>query len=177
MIYHLLTFFELPLSLQPLTIVSNNEGLLQRICSALCTKYLKPRKFLSLEMDIEMQIVDTLNLLDTEVSFSHFKGHQDDSTDPTKLLWQAQLNIRCDVIATETLATANHDPKVPFVPASELSLTIASTTITHHVPSQIRRLYASIKQCAYITKHHAWISPTLFDHIHWDVVRPALLLR
>jgi hypothetical protein len=175
LIYHLLTFFELPLSLPPLTVVSDNEGLLQRIRSALCTKYLKPRKFLSSEIDIEMQIVDTLNLLDTEVTFSHVKGHQDDSSDPTELPWQAQLNIRCDSIATDTLATVEHDSLVPFLPASELSLTIASTTITHHVPSQIRRLYASTKQRAYLTKHHQWSSCTLFDQVHWDIVRPALL--
>ena len=87
LIYHLLLFFELPLTLPPLTIVSDNEGLLQRISLALGAKYLKPRKFLSSEIDLEMQIVDTLNLLDTEVSFSHVKGHQDDSIDPTDLPW------------------------------------------------------------------------------------------
>jgi hypothetical protein len=175
LIFHLLSFFELPLTLPPLTIVSDNAGLLQRISSALSTKYLKPRKFLSSEIDLEMQIVDTLQLLDTEVSFSHVKGHQDDSIDPTELPWQAQLNIRCDTLATETLATVAHAPTVPFLPASELSLTIDTTTITHHVPSQIRRLYASQQQRPYLCKHHDWALPTLFDTVHWDVVRPALL--
>ena len=175
LIYHLLSFFELPFTLPPLTIVSDNEGLLQRISSALRAKYLKPRKFLSSEIDLEMQIVDTLNQLDTDVSFSHVKGHQDGSIDPTDLPWQAQLNIRCDTIATETLASVDHDPTVPFLPASELSLTIESTTLTHHIPSQIRRLHASTKQRPYLTKHHEWSSPALFDQVHWDIIRPALL--
>jgi hypothetical protein len=122
-----------------------------------------------------MQIVDTLNLLDMEVSFAHVKGHQDDSIDPTDLPWQAQLNIRCDTVATDTLATVNHDSTVPFLSASKLSLTIASTTITHHVPLQIQRLYASTKQRAYLTKHHEWSSCALFDQVHWDVICPALL--
>jgi hypothetical protein len=73
--------------------VSDNAGLLQRIDTALSTKYLKPRKFLSSEIDIEMQIVDTLSLLDADVSFSHVKGHQDDSIESTELTWHAQLNI------------------------------------------------------------------------------------
>jgi hypothetical protein len=175
LIFHLLSFFELPLTLPPLTVVSDNAGLLQRISSALCSKYVKPRKFLSSEIDLEMQIVDTLNLLNTAVTFSHVKGHQDDSIDPEDLPWHAQLNIRCDTIATETLATVDHDPIVPFLPASALSLTIQSTTITHHVPSKIRRLYVSMKQRPYLTKHHEWSSPALFDQVHWDVVRPAFL--
>ena len=149
--------------------------MLQRISAALSTKYVRPRKFLSSEIDIEMQIVDTLHLLDTDVSFSHVKGHQDDSIDPTELPWHAQLNIRCDAIATATLTTVEHDPTVPFLPASEVSLSIADTTLTHHVPSQIRRLHASQQQRIYLCKHHSWVLPSLFDTVHWDVVRPALL--
>jgi hypothetical protein len=138
LIFHLLSFFDLPPTLPPLSIVSDNAGLLQRISAALSTKYLKPRKFLSSEIDLEMQIVDTLGLLNCEVSFSHVQGHQDDSTDSTELPWHAQLNIRCDTIATETLATVEHVPLVPFLPASDISLTIKDTTLTHHIPSQIR---------------------------------------
>jgi hypothetical protein len=175
LVYHLLSFFELPLTLPPLTIVSDNAGLLQRISAALSTKYVRPRKFLSSEIDIEMQIIDTLHLLDTDVSFSHVKGHQDDSIDPTELPWHAQLNIRCDAIATETLTTVEHETTVPFLPASEVSLSIADTTLTHHVPSQIRRLHASQQQRIYLCKHHSWVLPSLFDTVHWDVVRPALL--
>jgi hypothetical protein len=175
LIFHLLSFFDLPPTLPPLSIVSDNAGLLQRISAALSTKYLKPRKFLSSEIDLEMQIVDTLGLLNCEVSFSHVQGHQDDSTDSTELPWHAQLNIRCDTIATETLATVEHVPLVPFLPASDVSLTISDTTLTHHVPSQIRRLYASTKQRVYLCKHHSWALPALFDTVHWDIVRPALL--
>jgi hypothetical protein len=91
--FHILTFFLLPITLLPLTVVSDNEGLLQRIDSALRTKYVQPRKFLSSEIDIEMQIVDTLLLLDTKVSFSHVVGHQDESVDLADLPWHAQLNI------------------------------------------------------------------------------------
>jgi hypothetical protein len=42
LIFHLLVFFELPFTLPPLTIVSDNAGLLQRISAALSTKYLTP---------------------------------------------------------------------------------------------------------------------------------------
>jgi hypothetical protein len=176
LVYHLLSFFELPLTLPHLTVVSDNAGLLQRISAALSTKYLRPRKFLSSEIDIEMQIMDTLHLLDTDVSFSHVKGHQDDSINPSDLPWHAQLNICCNAIATETLTTVEQAPTVPFPPVNEVSLSIADTTLTHHVPpSQIRRLYASQTQRVYLCKHHSWVLPSLFDTVHWDVVRPALL--
>jgi hypothetical protein len=96
-------------------------------------------------------------------------------TDQTELPWHAQLNIRCDAIATETLITVEHAPTVPFLPAIEASLSIADTTLTHHVPSQIRRLHAAQKQRVYLCKHHSWVLPSLFDTVHWVVFRPALL--
>jgi hypothetical protein len=138
LIFHVLVFFELPFTMPPLTIVSDSAGLLQSISADLSMKYLKPRKFLSSEIDLEMQIVDTLRLLESDTSFSHVKGHQDDSVDPTELPWHTQLNIRYNTIATETLATVELVPTVPFLPASELSLSIEKTNLTHHVPSQIR---------------------------------------
>ena len=113
-----------------------------------------------------MQIVNTLSLLDSKVLFSHVKGCQDDSIDSTELPWHAQLNIRCDTITTETLEIVEHVPLVPFLPASDVSLTISDTTLTHHVSSQIRRLYASTKQQVYLCKHHSWVLPALFDTVH-----------
>ena len=58
---------------------------------------------------------------------------------------------------------------------SNVSLTIDNTTLTHHVPSQIRPLFAPQKQRVYLCKHHSWVLPALFHTVHWDVVRPALL--
>jgi hypothetical protein len=81
LVFQILTFYDLPLVFPPITVVTDNEGLFHRIKSALSSKYIQPRRFLSSEIDLEMQIVDTLRLLHADVSFSHVLGHQDNTVD------------------------------------------------------------------------------------------------
>jgi hypothetical protein len=50
-----------------------------------------------------MLIIDSLSLLATTVHLEHVKGHQDDSLSQDELPWTAQLNVRCDELATAKL--------------------------------------------------------------------------
>ena len=168
LVYHLLSFFELPLTLPPLTIVSDNAGLLQRISAALSTKYVRPRKFLSSEIDIEMQIVDTLHLLDTDVSFFHVKGHQDTTKNKTPLVWEAHLNVRADIIATNYLkGHRNHDfSAIPIYPKAEAYLSIHDQIITSREAGHLREAHHIRKGEEYLRQRHKW-TDTAIGMIDW----------
>jgi hypothetical protein len=104
-----------------------------------------------------MQILDTLSLLATTANLKHVKGHQDDSLPTDELPWPAQLNVRCNELATAKLQRlSSPSPLVPFFPASLVSLTVQGITLTHHIPSQIRHLHSALTQCPYLEKHHYW---------------------
>jgi hypothetical protein len=121
-----------------------------------------------------MQIIDTLSLLATTVTLEHVKGHQDDSIPREELPWVAQLNIRCDDLATaELLSISQPTPIVPFLPASLVALTVQGITLTHHIPSQLRQLHSKLTQQPYLEKHHRWTAGA-FDTVHWDLLRSCL---
>jgi hypothetical protein len=121
-----------------------------------------------------MQIVDTLSLLATTAHLQHVKGHQDDSLPPGDLPWPAQLNVRCDELATDELERVEHPtPLVPFFPASLVSLTVQGRTLTHHIPSQLRQLHSALAQRPYLTKHHHWATG-IFDTVDWDLLWSCL---
>lgn len=58
------------------------------------------------------------------------------------LSWPEQLNVYCDQLATIKLQESIADPSaiVPFLPASQILLTINNAAITHHILLQIRHL-------------------------------------
>jgi hypothetical protein len=142
LIRHLLLFFDIPWTSSPLTIYCDNQGLLERLQSTRASTYTKPCRFLFSEADIEMQILDTLSTLATKVHLEHVKGHQDDSVPTTELPWPAQLNIRCDSLASEELERIQTPtPIVSFLLASLVALTVQGKTLTHHIPSQVCQLH------------------------------------
>jgi hypothetical protein len=103
LIHHLLNFYDIHRTSSALTIYCDNQGLLDRIDTSRHSKYLKPRRFLFSEADLEMQILDTLALLATTVTLCHVKGHQDETVPTAELPWPAQLNIHCDSLASAEL--------------------------------------------------------------------------
>ena len=174
LIRHLMVFFDIQRTSSVLTLYCDNQGLLDRLAKSRESLYVKPRRFLLSESDLEMQILDTLSLLATTAHLKHVKGHQDDSLLPEELPWPAKLNVRCDTLATEELQHIEHPtPLVPFFPASLVSLTVQGSTLTHHIPSQLRHLYSKLAQRPYLEKHHQW-STGVFDTIHWDLLRSCL---
>jgi hypothetical protein len=62
-------------------------------------------------MDIEMQILDTLRLLDIKLTFKHVKGHQDSAVASNDLPREAILNIECDRLASIALQIVVHTPR------------------------------------------------------------------
>jgi hypothetical protein len=113
-----------------------------------------------------MQILSAITSLGP-VALEHVKGHQDEAEDGEPLSWEAQLNQRCDELATDHLASAMTVlPKVPFLPASRVDLTIQGTTLTHHFPSQIRLFAGLPAYREYLCLHHHWDSE-VFDLIDW----------
>jgi hypothetical protein len=175
LIHHLLTFYDIHRTSSALIIYCDNQGLLDRINTSRHSKYLKPRRFLFSEADLEMQILDTLALLSTKVTLRHVKGHQDDTVPTAELPWPAQLNIHCDALASAELQRIpTPSPLVPFLPASKVSLTVQGNTLTHHIPSQVRQLHSAIHQRPYLERHHKW-NPGIFDTVNWDLLRACLL--
>jgi hypothetical protein len=60
-----------------------------------------PGRFLYSEMNVEIQILDAIDELGMAVCFEHVEGHQDTKYPDRPLPWEAQLNQRCDEIATD----------------------------------------------------------------------------
>jgi hypothetical protein len=102
------------------------------------------------------------------VTLEHVKGHQDETNDGEPLLWEAQLNHRCDELATDHLSSATTVlPLVlPFLPASKVDLTVQGTTLTHHFPSQLRLFAGLPAYREYLCRHHQW-ETAVFDLIDW----------
>jgi hypothetical protein len=173
LLYHLTTFWDLH-RVGKLLLLCDNAGLLQRVHTAHQAKYVKPRRYLYSEADLEMQIMDSLRLLKSTFALEHVLGHQDDGTDEP-LPWKASLNVRCDAIATATLDNIQTvEPDVPFLPACKVALTIAGTTITHHLPTQIRQHYGKRLQTAYLCARHHW-EIDQFDTVDWELFRSSIL--
>jgi hypothetical protein len=82
----------------------DNQGLITRLNHAAGPLKPFPRHFLRSDIDLELQILDTIRLLAIHLSYHHVKGHQDDA-EPTDvpLTREAQLNVECDVLATAAL--------------------------------------------------------------------------
>jgi hypothetical protein len=124
------------------------------------------RRYLFSEIDFEMQIIAVLQTLESNVKFEHIEGHQDTTYPNQPLSWAAQLNMRCDEIATNQLEAASQPiPNVTFLPVSQVSISVGNHTITHHIPTQLR----------YFSGLHGWTSPTIFDLIDWPLFHQATL--
>jgi hypothetical protein len=105
------------------------------------------------------------------------EGHQQDTKYPNKPLpWAAKLNMRCDEIATYHLENADAlIPTVSFLPASKVSLSIGTHTITHHIPTQLRTFAGVQGLREHYRHHHGWVSHVIFDLIDWPLFHQATL--
>jgi hypothetical protein len=124
-----------------------------------------------------MQILASLQALLAPVAFEHVEGHQDTKYPDEPLSWAAQLNQRCDEIATNHLeSAATPIPKVPFLPASRVSVSVGNHTIMHHLPTQFRTFAGLPGIRTHLCTHHEWSEPVIFDLVDWPVFHLATLL-
>jgi hypothetical protein len=147
-ILHLVYHFHLYHQLDPIlcqnSFYCDNKGLISRLAFAVGPLSPFPRHFLRSDMDLEMQILDTIRLLGITFTYTHVKGHQDTTikspalTSP--LTRQAELNIECDHLATLALQIACLSSMVTFLPASRVTVHIEGTTVNRKLPRAIRNL-------------------------------------
>jgi hypothetical protein len=118
------------------------------------------------------------------VAFEHVQGHQDTKYPGRPLPRAAQLNQRCDEIATthldsDTRSIPDSDTRsilsVAFLPASKVSVTVRQHTITHHIPTQLRMFAGIAGMRAHLHRQHKWDDPAIFDLIDWPMFHAATL--
>jgi hypothetical protein len=135
--FHLRTFYVTRNPNLRFKLYCDSESLLKRISASKSLKRTIPRRCLFSEADVEMQILAYLQALVAPVAFEHVEGHQDTKYSDEPLSWAAQLNQRCDEIATDHMESVTTPiPTVPFLPASRVSVFVGNHTIMHHLPTQ-----------------------------------------
>jgi hypothetical protein len=133
LVYHFHLYYKLDPILCRNAFHCDNKGLIPRLTFA--DGPLSPflRHFLRSDIDLEMQMIDTIRLLGIKVGYHHVKGHQDDAASPTAgdppLSRQAELNIKCNHLATAALQITRPSPLVIFLPAGKVAVTIEGQSI------------------------------------------------
>jgi hypothetical protein len=147
---------------------TDSERLILRLEASLRLTYTAPRRTLFSESDVEMQIIDALGYFSPRPSLLHVEGHQDTKYLNRPPTWASHLNQqRCDEIATHHLAQATTVLHlISFFTASKAQLNVQGTTITHHIPSQLRSFAGLQAYHQYLCKHHEWAHET-FDLVEW----------
>jgi hypothetical protein len=62
-----------------------------------------------------------------------------------------------------------------FLPASRVSASVGTHTITHHIPTQLRTFAGLPGIQAHFAERHQWDSPAIFDLIDWPLYHAATL--
>jgi hypothetical protein len=113
-----------------------------------------PRHFLRLDIDLEMQIINTIRLLASPTAGD------------TPLSRQAELNIESDHLATAALQIACPSPLVTFLPVGKVAVTIEGQSINRKLLRAIRTLIGRRLQLSSSNRHYGW-SASQFDQIDW----------
>jgi hypothetical protein len=176
LVYHFHLYHQLDPILCQNSFYCDNKGLISRLAFAAGPLSPFPRHFLRSDMDLEMQIVDTIRLLGIAFTYTHVKGHQDTAIQSpslaTPLTRQAELNIECDRLATTALQAAGPSPVVTFLPASRVTVTIDGTMVNHKLPRAIRNLIDRRLQLSSFYRRYGW-SEAQFAQINWPQYRSA----
>jgi hypothetical protein len=92
------------------------------------------------DFDLESGILDIIASLSISFKYSHVKSHQDDATEVHLPPLAAQMNVHADDLATDYLDSyAELSKPVPFIPASQASLTIHGETVTRRFAQRLRQ--------------------------------------
>jgi hypothetical protein len=150
----------LPQQSRPTHFWTDSLSLSQRLIKKLHEYSLRPTSCLAPEFN---SINETAQLLSTTAKprIHHVKGHQQGPD----LTWEAQLNNRCDVLATEarTLPT----PKsLSTIPTAVVTLTINGNEVPGSIQSSLRHAALSQDLCQYFQKKYNW-NDSVVDYIDW----------
>jgi hypothetical protein len=170
-----LRFFDVLLSdsISPL-VCCDNLGLIQRVNYAMNRSWDNPNHCLSSEYDVKSGIVDILNRLPFKLTCLHVKGHQDDDAPVAELPWEAQMNCHADACATDYLNNWSAPSKVvPFISASQASISLAGVTLTRNVARRLRQAASSPALAQRIMTANGW-NTWILNSIAWDSQSKAL---
>ena len=172
-LYTFLQIHELPsLSSVPLSILSDNNGLVQRISHRLKYKKCYPNATLTPDWDLVEQIVDTFSALPatTHKSVDWVRGHQD-QTD-SELSVEAVYNIRADELAGQFPLDRNHNGTCPLLPVEKCRLVLNNKIIQAHYSQVLRETYTLQAYFVYLEKRHGWTS-TQRQQVDWTSFQRA----
>jgi hypothetical protein len=152
----------------------DNQGLLKRINSYFERAWLNPNHCLASEHDLECGIIDILERLPFRFALEHVKGHQDAEKKVDELPWEAQMNCHADELATDYLRNfATPSPVVPFIPASNVSITLNGSTLTRNVARRLRQAASSPALETHLLQKYGW-TDVILKSIAWDTQAKAL---
>jgi hypothetical protein len=144
----------------------DNSSLVSRSPSTYRSAPTSSFEYLKADYDVQMQIIQTLKAIGTEMPTIHVKGHQDDTKSKSTLTYQAKLNIRADELATQAYQKYyRHTPHVHY-PASKCTLYINKLAVNRSYRSYLRRAYASHDARAYLTEKFNWTHAQC-ENIDW----------
>lgn len=155
----------------------DSESLLKHMRWALHRFKVNPSQCLSLDLDLESGIINIVATLRISFKYLHVKSYQNDARDDHLLPGAAQMNVHANTLVIEYLDNHATAPSkiVPFIPASQASLTINSETITQQYflthNNYTKQLVATCStwQCnKRLMDRNAW-SQHIFRSINWDV--------
>jgi hypothetical protein len=134
-LYHFTRYHQVQSILSSTKFYCDNLGLITRLTQAAGPLQPFPRNYLRSDMDLEMQIVNTLRLMTPPLTYTHVLGHQDKTAPTDKpMTREATLNVACDHLATTALQTATPSPTVTPFPAGRISVTVTGVTINRKLP-------------------------------------------
>jgi hypothetical protein len=176
LLFHIRYFYVLQNRQARFRLYCDSESLLKRIDVSRKLKRSIPQRYIFSEVNVEMQILAAIQAMAAAVTLEHAEGHQDTKYPGQPFPWEAQLNQRRDEIATVHLeVTLVPLPTVPFVPASQVSLSLGYHTITHHIPTQLRTFTGLPGLRTHFAQHHDWETPAIFDLVDWPLFHAATL--
>ena len=138
--------------------VTDSESLILRITKGKKNKPISAREYMKSEMDLEMQILYTLQKLNPiSHELHHVKGHQDRTKKLEDLTWEEKMNVYCDQIATKELKKIEIPIRiVPLLKASHIKMDMHNVTLTHHLASQIRNRHSKVGIQKRLSEKYKW---------------------
>jgi hypothetical protein len=100
-IYHYQNFHEVSFENCNKRHFCDNSSLVSRFPSTYQSAPTSPFEYLKADYDVQMQIIQTLKDIGTDIPTIHVHGHQDDIKSNSLLSYQVKLNIRADTLATQ----------------------------------------------------------------------------
>jgi hypothetical protein len=153
----------------------DGKSLLQRIQGALHRPcWVDSSQRLALDFNLKSGTLDIIVSLSVSFQHPHFRSRQDDDTKAHLPPWEAQMNAHADALATDCLDNHAEPSKVaPFIPASQVSLTINGKTIPQQHAKRFQQAASSPRTCQKLMARNDW-SLNTFRSMNCDIPEKAL---